>query len=400
MSMPKNIVVCCDGTGNEISANLSNVLKLYRIVLKNDRQAVFYDPGIGTLSSSDAWSRFRSNAKQIFWLMTGYGLDQNILDAYSFLIDTYEDGDQVYLFGFSRGAYTIRAVAGFMYLIGLLDRNQKHLCGYALTAYKRAAEEGQFDIGWRFERIMSTGRVPIRFMGVWDTVSSIIVPRPDRLYIPSRQRLPYTATNPLVQVFRHAIAIDERRRMFRINRWTEPQEYNPNPFGNAERQDVKQAWFVGVHSDVGGGYSEEESGLAKLPLKWMIDEAKEHGLLINTAMFNHLVLGHERKGGSRNYVKPDAGAASHDSMSWGWQILEWLPKSLRRREWPTRRSLSGVAYLPRSEPRLINSGALIHSSVIERMEIIPHYRPINLPPEHVVEGQAGSPPAAPPRGEH
>ena len=108
--MPKNIVICCDGTGNQVNANLSNVLKLYRILRKDADQLVFYDPGIGTLSSNDAWSHVKNEAKVIFGLLTGYGLDQNILDAYGFLVDHYIEGDQVYLFGFSRGAYTVRVI--------------------------------------------------------------------------------------------------------------------------------------------------------------------------------------------------------------------------------------------------------------------------------------------------
>lgn len=278
--MPKNIVICCDGTGNEIEANLSNVLKLFRVVRKSRNQVVYYNPGVGTISSSDPWSRLKADALGFLGLVTGYGLDANVLDAYRFLVDNYEDGDCIYLFGFSRGAYTIRVLAGFLRLIGLLDRPQINLCAYALTAYKRAAEKNDFEIAWRFERVASTRRVPIKFMGVWDTVSSVIVPRPDRLYIPSLEELPYTRTNSHVEIFRQAIAIDERRRMFRINRWAEPQEYKPNPFDaeGSTPQDIKQVWFAGVHADIGGGYPETESGLAKYSLQWMIDEAAAHGL--------------------------------------------------------------------------------------------------------------------------
>jgi len=194
--MPKNIVICCDGTGNEVEANLSNVLKLYRIVRKNEDQVVFYHPGVGTISDSEAWSRLKSDALGVWGLLTGYGLDEDVLCAYRFLIDTYAEGDQVYLFGFSRGAYTMRVLAGFLYLIGLLERPQRDLASYALTAYKRDAQEGEFEIAWRFERVIGTRRVPIKLIGVWDTVSSVIVPRPDRLYLPSLQALPYTRTNP------------------------------------------------------------------------------------------------------------------------------------------------------------------------------------------------------------
>jgi uncharacterized protein (DUF2235 family) len=162
--------------------------------------------------------------------------------------------------------------------------------------------------------------MPIQFLGVWDTVSSIVIPRPDRFYIPSFQTLPYTATNPLVKVFRHAIAIDEQRRMFRVNRWVEPQVFKPNPFGSETPQDIKQVWFAGSHSDVGGGYPEEESGLAKFPLAWLIQEAEAQGLKVNKAMFNHLVLGKRREGASRSYVAPDVTAKVHNSMTGVWSF--------------------------------------------------------------------------------
>ena len=151
--MAKNIVICCDGTGNEINANLSNVLKLFRVARKNEDQVVFYDPGVGTVSTSDPWCRLKSNALGVWGLLTGYGLDENVLDAYRFLLDTYADGDRVYLFGFSRGAYTIRVLAGFLRLVGPVERPQRNFSDYALIAYKRAAEKNDFEIAWRFERI-------------------------------------------------------------------------------------------------------------------------------------------------------------------------------------------------------------------------------------------------------
>src|SRR4051794_15308338 len=149
----KNIVICCDGTGNQIDANLSNVLKLFRVIRKDADQCVYYDPGVGTISSSDPWSRLKSNALGVWGLLTGYGLDDNILGAYQFLLERYVKDDRVFLFGFSRGAYTIRVLAGFLHLVGLLEPAQKNLCGYALTAYKRAAEKDDLPIAWQFERI-------------------------------------------------------------------------------------------------------------------------------------------------------------------------------------------------------------------------------------------------------
>jgi len=377
--MPRNIVICCDGTGNEINENISNVLKLFRCLKQDETQLTFYDPGIGTLSRSDAWSRFKLNAKMVFGLATGWGLDDNILQAYRFLIANYQDGDRIYLFGFSRGAYTVRALAGFIYLIGLLRQDQANLADYALVAYKQASEKDDLRIGWRFHQVSRARRVPVHFVGAWDTVSSMIVPRPDRFYIPSLQMLPYTRTNPGVAVFRHARAVDERRRMFRLNAWIPPEEFKPDPFSSEGKpHDSVQLWFVGCHGDVGGGWPEPKSGLSKIALLWMIEEAKAAGLQVNTAMVNHLVKGHKRKGARHEYVPPDPTAEINDSMNWAWRILEYLPKSVKWKEWPKRAEFLGF-YLPLAEPRFIpHDMESLHPSVPERMRALPDYRPENL----------------------
>ena len=105
----KNLVVCCDGTGNEISENISNVLKLYRVLRKTDRtsprQLVFCDPSVGTLARPDSWIKFKQDGITVLGLVTGYGLDENVLAAYRVLVNRFEDDDEIYLFGFNRGAY-------------------------------------------------------------------------------------------------------------------------------------------------------------------------------------------------------------------------------------------------------------------------------------------------------
>src|SRR5436190_12104244 len=136
----KNIVVCCDGTGNEISENISNVLKLYRCLRKSGKaapQIVFYDPGVGTLARPDPWQKLKQDFNAILGLATGYGLDDNVLRAYEFLANNYEDGDDVYMFGFSRGAYTVRVLAGLIHKVGLMSPQQVNLAGAGLTAYKQ-----------------------------------------------------------------------------------------------------------------------------------------------------------------------------------------------------------------------------------------------------------------------
>ncbi|MCU7845606.1 MAG: DUF2235 domain-containing protein [Candidatus Thiodiazotropha sp. (ex Monitilora ramsayi)] len=383
--MPKNIVICCDGTGNEIEADSSNVLKLYRLLDKNPQQLVFYDPGIGTIGTQNAWFRHTQKIRQLFSLATGAGLDKNVLDAYQFLVQHYRANDKIYLFGFSRGAYTVRVLAGLIHLMGLLKPHQINLCSYAYKAYKQSSRYNDFKIGWGFRQVTRAQNVPIKYLGVWDTVSSVLIPRPDLLVGIRQQTLPYTKTNPSIEVVRHALALDERRRMFRANHWSEPQAYKPNPFDDTQHdeQDIKQVWFAGSHADIGGGYPEGRSAPAKSSLKWMLREAEPHGLRFNQALFNHIVLGMPRKGSKRSYSAPDSTASLNDSMNWAWRLLEYLPKQARYRDWPDRKTLMKL-YLPRCEPRKVPLNALIHHSVLERVERDISYRPVNLSTEYQI----------------
>lgn len=410
--MGKNIVICCDGTGNEIGKTISNVLKLYRIIEKSDQQRVFYNPGVGTIGQQNSWQRWKQKAHGVFGLATGEGLDDDVLSAYRFLCETHRPGDKVWLFGFSRGAYTVRVLAAFTHVIGKLPPDQLNLAGYAFSAYKRSSAQSRqeerkaerdpaaavgkvaddgaegFDeplkAAWHFSRVAGGTPISFEFVGVWDTVASVIVPRRDNL-LPDLQMLRYTRTNPSVKVFRHAIAIDERRRMFRLNHWTEPQVYRPNPYQKASevQQDIRQVWFAGVHADIGGGYPEAESALSKFPLHWLVEQAVAKGLRVNRAMLNHLVLGRPRKGSRHSYVAPDPAGPIHDSMTIGWRPFELIPKSVRWKE-SERHVILGY-YLPEAEPRAIPADALIHWSVIARTERDPRYKPINLPAKPEVE---------------
>lgn len=407
----KNLIVCCDGTGNEIGENISNVLKLYRVLRKTDktdpRQIAFYDPGVGTLARPNPWTKLKQDTVTVLGLATGYGLDDNVLKAYRFLINNYEEGDDIFLFGFSRGAYTVRVLAGLIHKVGLLAPQQCNLADAALTAYKQAnstiverdeqkgpdntsvdtEDERQAppaardDPASQFARIVSTRWPTIKFLGVWDTVASVIVPRPDRFYAFSLQKLSFTQVNPSVKVFRHAIAIDERRRMLRLEPWKETQTFMHNRFSatnNAEPQDSLQVWFAGVHADIGGGYAEKESGLSKFPLLWMIEEAVKYGLTVSRQTVNQLAWGIQRRGSPFSYVAPDIRRDPHQSMTLAWRSLEWIPKADRFKEWKDRRSWLRH-YIPSAEPRVIPDGAYIHESVIDRMKAVPAYSPINLP---------------------
>lgn len=381
----RNLVVMLDGTGNELGRNLSNVLKLFRIAEKGERQLCFYNPGVGTIARVSAWHRARQKVGEIVGLAFGYGLDENVLSAYRFLVENWREGDQIYLFGFSRGAWTARILGGLLHLIGLVRPEQLNMCESALGAYKRAASEDDLPLAWHFSRVIGARRPTIRFIGVWDTVGSVIVPRSDRFYVPSLETLPYTQTNPSVRTFRHALAIDERRRMFRVAQWMQPQPHVANPFKPdiSVPQDIEQRWFAGVHSDIGGGYPETESALSKLPLIWMVDEAVKAGLRINKPNFRHLAFGEPSSLGKHEYVAPIPTGPMHRSLTGIWWLLEAIPKSVKYREWP-RRSLLGM-YIPHSEPRLIPEGQPVDNSVKVRVASDAHYRPINLPPSIMPE---------------
>lgn len=411
ISEPKNLVICCDGTGNEISENISNVLKLYRCLRKTDktrpRQLVFYDPGVGTVTEPSTWHRFKANINLVLGLATGYGLDDNVLSAYRFLVENYAPGDKIYLFGFSRGAYTVRVLAGLIHKIGLISPEQTNLAGSGLVAYKQYSGSGRgndvadltdvgsdedgplpkdkFDLAAQFARITSSRWPTIHFIGVWDTVASVIVPRADRFYLPSFEELAFTLRNPSVQIFRQAISIDERRCMFRLKAWEAPQEYWSNRFVPDDKkglQDILQVWFSGVHCDVGGGYAETEGAVSKYPLIWMLEEADKAGLKFDPRTVNQLAWGVQRKNSPFKYVAPDVGGKLHDSMNAAWRLLEFVPKRATYKEWPQRKVLLGF-YIPDCEPRVIPDGAHVHESVVKRMASMPDYRPVNIPKSFV-----------------
>lgn len=271
-------------------------------------------------------------------------------------------------------------------MIGLLGPDQLNLTDYALTAYKRATEADDLAIAWQFQRVSEGRDVTIHSLGIWDTVASVIVPRPDRMYVPSLQFLPYTKQNARVRVFRQACAIDERRRMFRLYRWLDNQDFRPRRFwrGNIIAQDQKQVWFAGVHADIGGGYPERESALSKYLLLWMVAEAQAAGLRFSRTMLRHLALGARAAHARETYVAPSATGMIHRSLAGAWRVFEILPRRSKWLRWPGRRSLLGL-YLPLGEPRVVPEGARLHASVIERMAKVSSYRPINLPERYIVD---------------
>jgi uncharacterized protein (DUF2235 family) len=375
--MPKNIVILLDGTSNEISADRTNILRLYGTLEKSDRQLVYYDPGVGTFGAENAWLRFWRKAVEIWGLTTGWGLDHNVKEAYRFLVENYDDGrggeprgrDTIYIFGFSRGAYSARVLAGFIHAVGLIEKRNLNLLDYAYRAYKGIGESGEDKFGEvrLYERILAPDRPPIRLLGLFDTVASVIE---NGRYGPRLRSHAFTKRNRSVESVRHAVAIDERRTMFQPQSWPQGDEYWGNPFNKAAAipQDVREVWFAGVHGDVGGGYPEAQSGLAKIALQWMIEQTRPTGLFYRTQAINDLVLG---KNSNKPYVTPDPCASQHNSMTWGWGLLEFIPQ-WRRKE--GEKSQKRKLIIPLFARRSIPADARIHQSVFDR------YKGGNLPP--------------------
>jgi uncharacterized protein (DUF2235 family) len=357
--MAKNIVVCCDGTGNEFGDSNSNVVKLFSVLESSPQQVAYYHPGLGTMGAKYALTKVTQTVTRWIGLAFGYGLTNNIEDAYSFLMGEYEPGDLVFIFGFSRGAYTARALAAMLRMFGLLRTGNEALFAYAARLFRNPNPDN-FGIAARFKATFSVECKP-HFVGVWDTVSSVG-------WFTDPAKFPYTFHNPDVAIGRHALSIDERRCFFRQNLWSAPEV----------GQDIKQVWFAGVHSDVGGGYAENECGLSKIALEWMLNEAVSAGLAVNPEGVKR-VLG-ERTGS--HYVPPDPAAMIHNSLTGGWWITEFMPKPYTDMSSgkPVRKWRLGLG-----RRRYIEDGAVIHESVARRMELVSNYRPSNLPKTYSME---------------
>ncbi len=350
--MPRNLVLCCDGTANEFAANNTNVVKLYSLLVHDTpEQAAYYHPGLGTREAAGALTSVARRLTKLFGLAFGYGLADDIRDAYVFLMNHYEPGDRIFLFGFSRGAYTARSVASMLHLFGLVRKGNEPFVPYVVRMLlgiergfrKRTNMDEYFALADQFKAGMARP-CDLHFVGVWDTVSSVG-------WITNPLHLPFVSDNPSIAIGRHAIAIDERRAFFRSHLWRHGggKEHGP--------RDVKQVWFPGVHCDVGGGYPEAESGLSKIALQWMLAEAMAAGLKVDRAKTEQM-LG---ASGGASHSKPDADAKRHRSLKGWWHIAEFVPKM--NYNWATKRRRPRMNLYRR---RTIDAGAHVHSSAFER----------------------------------
>ena len=277
--MGKNIIIFSDGTGQKggVGSN-TNVYKLFNMIEdRTNRQIAYYDPGLGT-----DW-------KKITGSLFGRGFSKNILECYRFLFENFEAGDKIYLFGFSRGAATVRSLSAFIHLFGILPKSRPDLIKQAFAIYKKDNREGKAE---EFINKHHTMWSKIEFVGVWDTVAALGVPIKELSVILERlfsYKFHNFDLSKSVIFARHALSIDDERKTFHpvlwnpINKLSEKEKEECVQEGKEvldPKEKMKQVWFAGVHTDVGGGY--EDDDLSNITLKWMVQEAEAKGLFIYT----------------------------------------------------------------------------------------------------------------------
>ena len=290
----KRLILCCDGTWNKADQEdngvpcPTNVVRISCRIAKRDGdipQIIYYDQGVG---SGNILDRYSGGA-------FGQGLEDNIHDAYRFLVANYEPGDELCLFGFSRGAFTARSIAGMVRKCGVLGREFVQHYREAIALY-RSEHRPADATALKFRKDYSVcggDDIKIKLVGVWDTVGALGIPlRGLRWLTADKYQFHDTELSGVVEHAYHALAIDERRAPFEPTLWT----YKPKP-----GQTIEQKWFCGVHSDVGGGYPER--GLSNIALEWMIGKAQGAGLKFDSAAMQ------------AHAFQPDPRAMLHDSKT-------------------------------------------------------------------------------------
>lgn len=304
--MARKLIVCCDGTWNFAdqprTTNVTKVALAARTEADGAAQRVYYGSGVGLRP----WQRWRGGA-------FGMGLSSNVQDAYRFLVDTYEPGDELFLFGFSRGAFTARSLAGLVRNSGILRRESAHRVKEAWALYRDRAEKPTSTASKLF-RGAHAHETGIHFIGVWDTVGALGIPTG----APFNRRWAFhdTELSSWIKGAFHALAVDEQRAPFTPTLW------HQQPGAAKSGQELKQVWFSGVHCDVGGGY--EKTGLSDIALLWMVQQARRYGLEFKKEAFGEL--------------EPDSMGELHDSLTG----LNRLMGQLHR---PVGRAANGCEYL-------------------------------------------------------
>ena len=256
--MPKSLIICCDGTWNrpDQGGGPTNVTKMARAIKtrneKQEPQIVYYDEGVGTGNRID---RYLGGS-------LGIGLGDNVQQAYRFLALNYEENDQIIMFGFSRGAYTVRSLAGLVSLVGLIRKGDLDQMPRIWDYYRTSPADRRKDF---IDERMVAARPSIDLIGVWDTVGSLGIPGNFLGRIGRRRHEFHNVTlGQMIKRAYQALAIDEHRKLYAPAVWDTSKK--------AEGQTVEQVWFAGAHSNIGGGY--DDPILSDQAFLWMISKAR------------------------------------------------------------------------------------------------------------------------------
>ncbi|MFI7003241.1 DUF2235 domain-containing protein [Nocardia sp. NPDC050175] len=354
----KRLVVCCDGTWKaESSTTVSNIIKI--------AQTIRYDAPGPLGETIQQWVTYVSGpgargflSDRLMGGAFGLGLEANLSSAYWHLALNWQPGDEIYIFGFSRGAFTARSLSGLIDRIGILTPEAMINGKYpeALQIHQQVApKDGTIPQEWVDFRRDNCHKVApkINFLGVFDTVGALGVPGLTSL----RYKFHDVKLAPSVHCARQALAIDERRRNFEPCLWEVPVE--PNVKYRRGFQRVKQVWFEGVHSDIGGGYA--ECGLSDITLRWMVREAESVGLAFDRDRLAEL-SNTCRAADAVQHMRP------HPSLGLGYRILN-VVRTLRHPR-STRFYLDSWRQLANGHEQGIRLASLVNED--------DEYRPPNL----------------------
>jgi uncharacterized protein (DUF2235 family) len=348
----KRIIVCCDGTWNKPGIKdrglpvETNVEKIYKAI-ECDRPSVpqvkYYGQGVGTSYAI---------TDQLLGGTTGLGIDRNIKDAYKFIMWTYEPGDEIYLFGFSRGAYSVRSLAGLIRNCGIMKPDYLHLTDEAYSLYRDRTDitHPDSDLMKAFKKSYGIElETDIKFLGVWDTVGELGIPIRWFDWWNRRYQFHDVKLGKQIKYAYHALALDEQRKAFSPALWEVSTDM--------DRQTCEQVWFPGVHSNVGGGYA--DTGLSDIALKWMMDKAKNTGLEFN-----------------ENYVKNINGNSKGELRN-SWTGIFKITGHILRAINNEINDQIDKANGDKPAPKRIRN-ELIHYSCLERSHLVKNYKPKNL----------------------
>lgn len=290
MNPPRQLVLLCDGTNNNLSGRHADthVVLLAELLRQfpdaKDQRIVYYDPGVGNpgqLPGTTLADKTRRAMDRLNGLAFGRGLYDNVSEGYRFLMTHWQPGDEIYVFGFSRGAFTARSIAGLVNAFGIIESQQDTLVSSLVATYFSRPSAHRQAITAQAARLFGQGSDPggwpvIHFVGVWDTVASVGL-WPFNLKITAKPDL----AGKRFRHVRQALALDEQRAQFLPRAYAEDD--GPFKLANGQGGDVQQCWFRGSHCDVGGGNEYPHSEMSRVPFAWMVAQALQCGLRLPVA---------------------------------------------------------------------------------------------------------------------